>query len=71
MSFDIIGAFAVLLTPLGAMAAAVFALLMARIKRLENENSNMLSILLTSCSDSSEGTRKLAEAIAERGHRGQ
>lgn len=70
MTFDTIGAFAMMLTPLGAMAFAVFTLLMTRIKRLERENGEILGILISSCSERSEVVEKMATVIAGRGRDG-
>lgn len=63
MDVDALAAVGLLLTPLGGMAAAIFLLLTRRIKKLENENANLVSYVLTTCVDRSEDMAKLAGII--------
>lgn len=63
MDASVITAFATLLTPLGAMAAAVFVLLTRRIRKLERENKQVTAWAIVNCSEKAEGLEKLAEII--------
>ncbi len=63
MDTSVIAAFTALLTPLGAMAGAVFWLLTKRIKRLEKENGELMGYVLTTCVERSDEMEKLADII--------
>lgn len=63
MDASALTALGVLLTPLAGMATAIFLLLTRRIKKLENENANLVGYVLTTCADKAEGMEQLAEII--------
>ncbi len=63
MDTSVIAAFTALLTPLGAMAGAVFWLLTRRIGRLEKENASLMGYVLTTCVERSDEMEKLADII--------
>ncbi len=63
MDTSVIAAFTALLTPLGAMAGAVFWLLTRRIGRLEKENGRLMGYVLTTCVERSDEMEKLADII--------
>lgn len=60
---EAVGALGVLLTPLGAMAGAVFWLLTRRIRKLERDYSQVTAWAIVNCGDKAEGLEKLAEII--------
>ncbi len=63
----VVGAFVTLLTPLAAMAGAVFLLLTRRIKKLEKVEARLIGYVLTTCADKAEGMEKLADIIVAKG----
>lgn len=65
MDFDVIGAFATLLTPLGAMAGAIFVLGRRRIQNLEKQNANLLKYVLTTCANRADKLEDLADIIVK------
>lgn len=48
------------------MAGAVFILLTRRIKRLEDENKDLLGFAMTACAEKADGMEKLAAIIVKR-----
>ncbi|MDP9479817.1 MAG: hypothetical protein M3R38_29850 [Actinomycetota bacterium] len=63
----VVGAFVTLLTPLAAMAGAVFLLLTRRIRKLEQSEARLIGYVLTTCVDKAEGMEKLADIIVAKG----
>lgn len=69
MDGDVIAAFATLLTPLTALTGAIITFLLRRIKKLENENANLVGYVLRTCTDKAERIEGLADIIV--GSRGK
>lgn len=67
MDTAVISAFVTLLTPLGAMAAAIFVLLNRRIKKSESARAELMAYVLTKCVDRSEDMAALADLIVRSG----
>lgn len=60
---SVLGAVGLLLTPLSAMAGAVFVLLTRRIKTLERDYKEITAWAIVNCGEKAEGLEKLADII--------